>query len=299
MTAEFHSVDEVGWYGSAFFMTLAAFQAVFGKAYKFFPLKFVFLVSIVVFEIGSLVAALAPSSVAVIVSRAIQGAGGAGITGGCYIIAAFITPPTNMPKIVGLLGMAFSCSSVLGPVLGGVFTQDLTWRWCFWVNLPIGGAAIIVIILFFKTPDHSRLATATWKDLPFLFDLGGVILMLAALTCILLALERGGVTTPWSNSVPIGLLVGFGLLLVILNLLEWKQGERAMVVFRLMRRRVIAAFCVFGFCVHSASFARNYNLPIFFQAVQGVSPSESGIRTLPTVLAGCKYLFSFFLPSGL
>jgi hypothetical protein len=114
-------------------------------------------------------------------------------------------------------------------------------------------------------------------------------------SCLLLALEIGGVTTPWSNSVPVGLLVGFGLIIVVLVVLEWKQGETSMVVFRIAKHRTIAAFCVFGFCVHSSSFARNYNLPIYFQAVQGVSPSKSGIRTLPTVLTGCE----FYPPSPL
>ena len=99
------------------------------------------------------------------------------------------------------------------------------------MNLPIGGVTILIILLLFKTPAHSRLAHATWKELPFHFDVGGVVLLLAALTCLLLALETGGVTTPWSNSVPIGLLVVFGLIIVVLVVLEWKQGETSTVVF--------------------------------------------------------------------
>jgi MFS family permease len=276
-------------------MTLATFQAFWGKAYKYFPLKIIFMTCIVIFEIGSLIVALAPSSLAVIVGRAVQGAGGAGVTGGCYIIAAFITRPKNMAKIIGLFSTAWACASILGPILGGVFTQNISWRWCFWVNLPIGGVTMVIILLLFKTPAHSRLAGATWKELPFRFDVGGVVLLLAALTCLLLALEMGGATKPWNNSVPIGLLVGFSLIIVVLVVLEWKQGEISMVVFRVAKHRTVAAFCVFGFCVHSGCFARNYNLPIYFQAVQGVSPSESGIRTLPTVLTGCE----FYPPSPL
>lgn len=269
-------------------MTLAGFQAFWGKAYKFFSLKVVFLTCIVIFEIGSLVVAVAPSSLALIVGRAIQGVGGAGVTGGCYIIVAFITRPQHMAQIIGLFGTAWSCSSVLGPVLGGIFTQDVSWRWCFWVNLPIGGATIVIILFLFKTPPHSRLAHSTWEDRILHFDVGGVVLLLAALTCLLLALEKGGVTTSWSNSMPIGLLVGFVFIILALVVLEWKQGERSMLVFRIAKHRTVAAFCLFGLCVHSAAFARNYNLPIYFQTVRGFSPSESGIRTLPTVLCSGK-----------
>lgn len=272
-------------------MCLAAFQAFWGKAYKYFPLKAVFLTCITVFEIGSLVIAVAPNSTTIIVGRAIQGTGGAGITGGCYIILAFITEPKHLHKVMGLSSTVWSCSSVLGPVLGGLFTENITWRWCFYVNLPIGGAAIVILLIFFKTPPHSRHGHAKLKEIPLLFDLGGTVLVLAAMTCLLLALQDGGVTKPWSNGQPIGLLVGFVLITILFVFLEWKQGDRAMVVFRIIKRRTIWTLAIFSVCAQASGFARNYNLPIFFQAVQGVSPSESGIRTLPTVLTICKLSF--------
>ncbi|EXJ93249.1 hypothetical protein A1O3_01806 [Capronia epimyces CBS 606.96] len=285
ITVKFHSVDQVGWYGSSFFMCLAAFQAFWGKAYKYFPLKIVFLVCIVIFEVGSLVVALAQNSTTVIVGRAIQGAGGAGITGGCYVICAFITPPNRLPAVMGIFGTVWSCSSVLGPVLGGVFTQDVTWRWCFWINLPIGGATMLIILLCFTTPAHSRIARAKPKQLALLFDFPGVAVLLGSLICFCLALQDGGITKPWSSSIPIGLLVGFGLLLIVFALIEWKQGDKAMIPGSIMTRRSIAVCAVFSFLSNAAGFARVYNLPIYFQAVQGVSPSTSGVRTLPSVLS--------------
>jgi MFS transporter, DHA2 family, glioxin efflux transporter len=296
ITKRFHSEDQVGWYGSAFFMCLAAFQAFWGKAYKFFPLKSVFLTCITIFEIGSLVVAVAPSSTVIIVGRAIQGAGGAGITDGCYIILAFITEPKHLHKVMGVSSLVWTCSSVLGPVLGGVFTQDVSWRWCFFVNLPLGGAAMAIILIFFKTPPHSRVAHAELKEIPLLFDIGGAFLILAAMTCLLLVLQDGGVTYPWNHAVPIGLLVGFILITVVFILLEWKLGDRAMLSFRILKRRTIWSIAAYSVCIQASGFARNYNLPIFFQAVQGVSPTESGIRTLPTVLTICK--FSFLLESS-
>ncbi|OAR02344.1 hypothetical protein LLEC1_04195 [Akanthomyces lecanii] len=291
ITSEFHSVSQIGWYGSAFFMSLAAFQAFWGKAYKFFPLKVVFLTCIGIFEIGSLIAALSPSSNVLILARAIQGLGGAGITGGCYTIFAFITPPKNMPAILGLSSSVWSCSSVLGPLLGGLFTQDVTWRWCFWVNLPIGGTTMLILLFFFKTPAHSRMAHTTWKEVPFLFDFPGIVTTVAALVCLLIAFEDGGVLRPWTDSVPIGLVVGFILLMGLLFVVEWKQGENAMIVLRIMKRRTILILSLFNLTAQAAGFARTYILPIYFQAAQGASPSQSGIRMLPTVLA--TSLFSF------
>lgn len=248
ITKDFHSMDQVGWYGSAFFMTLAAFQTFWGKAYKFFPLKPVFLAAILVFEVGSLIIALAPSSPAVVAGRAIQGAGGAGITSGCYTICAFITRPRRRAPIMGLFGIPWICASVLGPVLGGIFTQNVSWRWCFWINLPIGGVTMLVILLLFKTPPMSRIARLDkFSDLPLEFDLLGMATLLGALICLFLALRVGGLTRPWDSRGVIGLLIGFSLFTLLFISIEWKQGERAMVVRRILRRRTIAACAIFNF----------------------------------------------------
>jgi hypothetical protein len=130
ITDQFHSLDQVGWYGSAFFLTLASFQSTWGKAYKYFPLKTSFLISILIFEIGSLVCAVAKNSTTLIVGRAIAGAGGAGIASGAYTIIAFSAPPQQRPAFTGILGASYGVASVIGPLLGGVFTDKLTWRWC-------------------------------------------------------------------------------------------------------------------------------------------------------------------------
>lgn len=256
--------------------------------FKYYPLKFGILACVAVFEIGSLLAALSPNSTALIFGRAIQGVGGAGVSGGVYTILAFITRPQHLPAIFGLSSAVWSLSSVLGPVLGGLFTQYASWRWCFWVNLPIGGATFLIILFVFETPPHSRLAHATLRDLPNLFDLLGISLLIGGLTCLLLTLEGGGVNIPWGSSRSIGLLIGFVFISALFAIWEWKQGESAMIVPRIMKRRSIVTLALFNLTAQGAGFARTYLLPIYFQAAQGASPSESGIRTLPTVLTTCK-----------
>lgn len=110
------------------------------------------MLAIGVFEIGSLICGVAPNSAALIVGRAITGIGAAGVLGGCYTIIAFSVAPVKRPAFTGILGATYGIASVVGPLLGGVFTDKATWRWCFYVNLPVGGVSAGIILLFFKSP---------------------------------------------------------------------------------------------------------------------------------------------------
>ncbi|KAL8799492.1 MAG: hypothetical protein Q9182_005860 [Xanthomendoza sp. 2 TL-2023] len=284
ITEQFRSLTQVGWYGSAFFLTLAAFQGTWGKIYKYFPLKLSFLLSIFIFEVGSLLCGVAPSSTALIVGRAIAGAGGAGIVSGAFTILAIAAPPKQRPALMGILGATFGTASVVGPLLGGVLTEHLSWRWCFYINLPVGGLGAAFILVTFTTPDAFKPVKVSLKEKLLQMDFLGSFIIMAAVVCAILALQDGGITKPWSDKTVIGLLAGFGSLVVAFGINEWYQGERALVQKRILKMRVIWTGALYVFFNAGGLFLLLYYLPIYFQSVSGVSPSNSGIRNLPTII---------------
>ncbi|KAK5452145.1 hypothetical protein LTS15_007209 [Exophiala xenobiotica] len=282
ITEDFHSLDQIGWYGSAFFLTTGSFQAAWGKLYKYTPLKISFLASIFIFEVGSLICAVAPSSMILIISRAVAGVGAAGVVSGAYIIIAFSASPKSRPVFTGIMGATFGMASVLGPLLGGIFTDALSWRWCFWVNIPVGGLAAMIILFWFRASVKPE--PASWQEILLQLDFPGTFTLMAAIVCYLLAIQWGGTTKPWSDVAVVTPLVFFGLLIVAFVAIQYFQGDRALLQGRLLRDRTIAAMALYEFILSGAFFTILYYLPLYFQATRNVSAAKSGIDNIPLVL---------------
>ncbi|RMY42540.1 hypothetical protein D0864_16072 [Hortaea werneckii] len=284
ITNEFDSLQDIGWYGSAYMLTASCFQLLFGRIYTFYTPKYVFLILIGLFEVGSAICGAAPNSVAFIVGRAIAGMSSAGITSGGIILMLSIIPLAKRPKYQGLFGAVFGLASVIGSLLGGAFTTKVNWRWCFYINLPIGGLAIIIILLILK-PAPPQFQGLTFKQKVTRLDLLGELFLVPSVICLLLALQWGGSTYSWSDGRIKALLVVFGVLFLAFILVQCLMQSIATLPLSVVRNRSIIAGIVFNFCFSSAMLALVYWVPTWFQAIKGTSAVDSGINTIPLVLS--------------
>ncbi|PYH99749.1 MFS general substrate transporter [Aspergillus ellipticus CBS 707.79] len=284
MTDQFHSVDDVGWYGSAYYLTSTALQPAYGRIYMLFNVKWAFLVAVFIFELGSLICAVAPTSATFIGGRAVAGTGVGGVFSGTLVILSLTVPLERRPAIFGLFGLVWGLASVVGPLLGGAFTDGPSWRWCFYINLPIGAVTVVVVILILHLPKTTPTGKSVLQRIANL-DVIGVTLLLPALVCLLLALQWGGITYTWGNSKIIGLLVGFGSILVAFVVSQIWLNEKATLPPRIMKMRTTMALACYSFTFGGAYNLLMYYLPIYFQSVRNFSAVRSGIDILPFLIA--------------
>ncbi|MCJ1377221.1 hypothetical protein MMC17_000313 [Xylographa soralifera] len=285
ITDDFKALNDVGWYGSAYLVTVCSFQLLFGKLYTIFSIKWVFLIAIAIFELGSLLCGVAPTSNVLILGRAIAGLGCAGIFSGGLIVVAHSVPLHRRPAYTGLIGCMYGIASVAGPLLGGVFTDRLSWRWCFYINLPIGAVTVVTFVFFFRSPERAELAPMSFREKLKQIDIWGTLAFLPAMVCLLVGLQWGGTTYPWSSGRVVALLVIAALLFVAFTIIQiWKQ-EAATLPPRIITQRSICSGAVFSFLLGGAYFVLLYYLPVWFQAIQAVSATESGVRNLPLIMS--------------
>ncbi|KAF2501909.1 putative MFS aflatoxin efflux pump [Lophium mytilinum] len=286
ITDEFHSIEDIGWYGGAYMLTCAIFIPFSGRIYQLYSTKWVYLLSISIFEVGSALCGAAPSSIAFIIGRAIAGIGAAGIFSGGIMIMVPLVPLRKRPIFNSFFGMAFGVSSVLGPLVGGSFADSskLTWRWCFYINLPIGGFTIIAMLLFLHLESPPREKLSLFAQMKLLDPLG-LLFLVPSMVCLILALQWGGSTYSWSAPRIIVLLTIFAITFLLFLAVEVLTPSTAMAPTRVVLNRSVAGSMLFMFLLSGGLMAIVYYLSIWFQAAQGHSAMQAGIRTTPLVLS--------------
>lgn len=266
-------------------LTLCAFQLLWGRIYTFYSPKSVFLSAIAVFEIGSVVCGAAPSSTSFIIGRAIAGMGSAGIMNGAIVILMHTVPLEKRPVYQGLIGAMFGVASVVGPLLGGVFTESVSWRWCFYINLPCGAVAVAILILVLHLPKKKAEDRVPIIQQFKKLDPLGTALFLPGVVCLLLALQWGGTTYTWSSWRVILLLVLFPVLFLGFWAAQIFMPDSATLPMRILTQRSIAAGFAYSFASQASMLVISYYIPLFFQALKNWSPISSGLATIPLVLA--------------
>ncbi|KAL2062790.1 hypothetical protein VTL71DRAFT_5862 [Oculimacula yallundae] len=306
ITTKFHSLLDVGWYGSAYQLTSSAFQPFSGKVYANFSTKWSFLTFFFLFELGSLLCGAATSSVMLIVGRAIAGIGASGLINGGLTIVSACLPVHKQPAATGILIAFTQLGIALGPLLGGAFTEQVSWRWCFYINLPVG-AVVAGFIGLIGIPESTRKLPArkVLKTIVSSLDLIGLSIFVPSAVMFFLALAWGGNDYKWGSATIIGLFCGSFVTITLFLFWEYRKGDDAMVPFSLLRTRIMWSSSSTMFFLQGVMFCVNYYLPIYFQSVKDMSPIGSGVNMLPIVLSqvlfavvsgGSVQVFGYYLP---
>lgn len=192
-----------------------------------------------------------------ILGRAIAGLGGAGIFSGSMLIIAQTMPLERRPICTGLLGGLYGIAGVAGPLMGGAFTEYVTWRWCFYINIPLGAVTALFILCFFKAPKPIKKTSSIREQLAQL-DLLGLLFFIPAIVCVLLALQWGGTQYPWRSGRIIGLFVTFGVLILIFIVIQWKKQETATIIPRLVKNRDVSGAAFYCLCLTGSFIVFTY-----------------------------------------
>ncbi|HLF79795.1 MAG TPA: MDR family MFS transporter [Dehalococcoidia bacterium] len=274
IVGELGGLEYLSWVITAYLLTTTASVPLYGKIGDIYGRKRPFLFAICVFLLGSILAGFAQDMTQLIICRGIQGVGAGGLMVLAQAIIGDLISPRERGKYVGYFVIVFAGSSIGGPLLGGVLVENLSWRWVFFINVPLGALALIVTSRVLKLP---------YRHVEQRIDFVGAGLIMAAASCILLGTSWGGNEYAWGSLTIIGLIAG-GIALTGVFVLNELRVTDPIVPLRLFRNRIFSVTSVLGLISGMAMFGTIAFLPLYMQIVKGVSPTASGLRMLPLIL---------------
>ncbi|KAJ6577046.1 ABC transporter [Mycena vulgaris] len=286
----FVAMTSLNFYGpSPTLLVPAALCLFYGQSLPLFPAKWILVFAITVFEVGSLICGVGQSINQLIVGRTISGLGAAGILTSLIQVMAQVTRLEDRARLYGMFGAVFGISSIIGPLIGGALADHVTWRWCFFLNLPIGGVSMLAVIFLLKTTaplgsDQRRRSYKETLHQVFQMDFIGATLIAGAVTCLLLALQWGGNIKPWNSRAVIISFVFSGVCFAAFVCWELFMGDKAMTPISIFKSRSIYAIVAYSFLTRFYMLILSYYLPVLYQAGKNHSATSSGIDLLPFLL---------------
>ncbi len=272
IAGQFNAFESFAWVGTAYIVTATIAAPLLGKLSDLFGRRIVFQSTMAMFFVGSLLCGLAQSMGQLIAFRAVQGLGGGAIQALSFAILGDILPPRERGRYIGYFTIAFALAALAGPLVGGTIVDHASWRWIFFINLPLVAAASIASHFALKLPFNRREARIDWLGAAFLS---------AGLAMLMIGLEEG--KSGWTNGNVLGFLIGAVVLLVAFVAQE-RRAVEPMIPLRLFRNKVVLACCMLGFFAGATSFGAANFLPLYFQDALFVRPTLSGLRMLPVMV---------------
>jgi EmrB/QacA subfamily drug resistance transporter len=274
IVADLHGASHLSWIVVAYLLAATVSTPLWGKLGDQYGRKFFFQAAIVIFLCGSALSGLSQSMTELIAFRAIQGLGGGGLMVGAQAIVGDVVSPRERGRYQGLFGAVFGVASIIGPLLGGIFVEQLSWHWIFYINIPIGAVALAVVAI--QVPGNLG-------RVHHVIDYLGTAVLVLSASCLVLFTSLGGTTYPWGSPTIVALGVAGAILVVVFTVVE-RRATEPVLPLHLFSIRAFAVVSVVGFIVGFAMFGAITYLPVFFQIVHGQSPTASGLRLLPLLV---------------